>query len=256
MKKGFAVMTVLALAVLFVGCKKSESTSPVVTQESASPVVQETAPKYTVLVDSVLLDGSYWTLNDEGKMDWVQYLVPGVSVQAYATADPLLNPEYEMIKDAIRTTDGAKRNFYHVYCPEMREDYWVQEYSIVLNAYPAVIYCEEDGKVASLYKTPDLAATGNRNLDDFTIVACINEEPDTLTYDRADKFSHVQIYDKKDGTITGYVRNSFINTEEVMVSYAQMDNKRKDKEQVKNYDVAVLEELYDSCGALANYMWR
>ncbi len=250
----YSAVMVLALAVLFAGCNKSESTEPSVqtSSESTAPVVKNEAPQYALRIDSVITDGSYWNLNGEGKMDWVQYAIPGVIVQVYANVDM----DYEMMKDVVRTTDGAKRNFYHVYCPEIGEDYWVQDYSLAINAYPAVIYCEEDGKCASVYKTPDLAATGNRNLDDFTIVACFNEQPDLDTYDHADKFTHVQLYDKKDGTVTGYVRNSYVDSDKTLLQYAQMDNKRKDKEQVKNYDVAVLEELYDSCGALANYMWR
>ncbi len=260
MKKFLPLAAACALAcIAFTGCgKKEETTAATSSQQTGGEVlqVQEAAPKYTVTIDSVLLDGSYWTLNEEGQMDWVQYSVPGVSVQAFASASPDTNPDYEMLKDVVRTTDGAKRNFYHVYIPEMREDYWVQEYSIALNAHPATIYCEEDGKCASLYKVPDLAATGYRNLDDFTIVACFNEEPDLATYDYADKFTHIQFYDKKDGTITGYVRNSYVDQRPELLAYSQMDKKCNDKDQVKNYDVAVLEELYDSRGNLANYMWR
>ena len=237
MKKFLPLAAACVLAcIALAGCGKKEET----TTETSSQQT-EAVKKETVLTNAVILDGSYWNLNEEGKMDWALYAVPGTTGQVYGTKADDGSTEFEFAKDVVRTSDGGKRNFYRVFHPDAEESWWVQEYALAINASAQTVI-EDD---VSVYRTPDLAATSTRHLSEGTIVAVFNESPDTAHYEYANLFAHIQLYDQTDGTITGYVKASKLSASSNRVLSAQLKAKIIQLRE-QNADEAVIAELEKS----------
>ena len=114
-----------------------------------------------------VLEGSYSELRDDGKMYW----------KAGANAGDTADWTGEA-REAIRSYDGEKRNFYKVYLNG--QELWVQDYFIAGPAVPAVIVNDE----TVLYTKPDLssvARSGTVTLPKYSIVGMLHD--DDLTDD-------------------------------------------------------------------------
>lgn len=178
----------LAALVLLAGCKKTEA--PAAGQQQAE--VQETpapapAPKVE-MINSVMIAGGYWRLTDEDTMKWVEYAVPGTRVQAYGSTDPASGDRAETKRQVVRTTDNQKRDFIHIQFDG--HDYWAQDYSIVVDATPAVVV----GNNAYLFTKPSPDAMGDKKLDVGTVVGVLNDGVDAASSPYADKYVKASAY--------------------------------------------------------------
>ena len=178
----FTVMLLLA------GCKKTSA--PAAKQEQVP--VQETpasAPETKVeMINSVMIAGGFWRLTDEDTMKWVEYAVPGTRVQAYGSSDPSSGDRAETKRQVVRTTDNQKRDFIHIEFEG--HDYWAQDYSIVVDATPAVVV----GGNAFIFTKPSPDAMGDKKLDFGTVIGVINDGVDTASSPYADKYVKANAY--------------------------------------------------------------
>lgn len=178
-----------AALVLLSGCK--EKKAPVSEQktevkEAAKPAPAP-APKVE-MINAVMIAGGYWRLTDDDKMKWVEYAVPGTKVQAYGSSDPASGDKAETRRQVVRTTDNQKRDFIHIEFEG--HDYWAQDYSIVVDATPAVVV----GGNAFIFTKPSPDAMGDKKLDFGTIVGVINNGVDAASSPYADKYVKVNAY--------------------------------------------------------------
>ncbi|MBO4404197.1 MAG: hypothetical protein J5780_02570 [Treponema sp.] len=237
---------IVAAAVILSACSKKEQVSQSV---SGEPVRGET--KQTVVVKpkgsipSVMVAGGFWSLvesgDNAGKMQWVEYTVPGTVVYAFPSISADSEINYE-VKKAVRLTDNKEREFIHITYDD--NDYWAQDYSIAVNAVPGVIV----GKTAWLYKKDTPADILEKSISAGTIVG--------VSRDPADDSNPFSTHFKK---IRTYVNDSliekqFVSADDVSTAsddligiqlYNKLSAKDKNGEYVLSDEVA-REELFET----------
>ena len=211
MKKTLLVCSSMFLALAVTSCaKKQETESPepeVDVQESEVESVPQV--EYEASVPSVIVDGGFWKLNDNGQMDYYCKAVPGTVVMAYRSD----RGEYQILKDVVRTTDSAKRNFYHVSFRDAEgvelDDFWIQDYALAPDSKFGVISQKE----FFVSREPSLSKVGTKytNESGKLFVAVYNELglEDDAAYEDADKFVRIAWY-AKDHLVEGFVKSSIV----------------------------------------------
>lgn len=185
MKRTFACA--LAALALLAGCKKNEKPSVTPQAEAQETPAPAPAPK-AEMINSVMIAGGFWRLTDDDTMKWVEYAVPGTKVQAYGSTDPASGDRAETRRQVVRTTDNQKRDFIHIQFEG--HDYWAQDYSIAVDAIPAVVVSSG----AYIYTKPSPDAMGDKKLDFGTIVGVINGGIDPASSPYADKYVKANAY--------------------------------------------------------------
>lgn len=243
MRKFFACS--LAAIILLAGCKKENNT--VQQYSEANNASESVSVPQVTLIKSVMIAGGYWRFvtdgADEGKMKWVEYAVPGTSVQAYGNPDPSDSSDVVEIKrQVVRTTDNEKRDFIHIQFED--HDYWVQDYSIVVNAVPGVIM----GDSAYIFSKPSPDAMGDKKLDLGTVVGVLNNTEDSNS-PYAAKFEKVNAYVNSRLMEGIYLSKDVVSTDSrdllAMQIYEKLNAKASDGSFVLSDEVA-RDDLFDT----------
>ncbi len=245
MKKMYACA--LAALVLLTGCKEKKP-SPVEPQVEVQEESQTPPEPQVVLIDSVMIAGGYWHLvtegEDEGKMKWVEYAVPGTKVQAYGDpASTDSEPKAEMMRQVVRTTDKQKRDFIHITFDG--HDYWAQDYSIVVNATPGVVMENN----AYVFTKPSPEAMGDQKLDIGTVLGVLNDFANSSETPYAENYVRVNAYVQSrllEGVYLSKTAVSIIERDLLTMQIYEKLNAKDDKGEFTLTDPVAREELFET----------
>lgn len=203
----FLTLFITLLAIFTIGCSKQKgevSSDEDGTEDSAQgEVTIVKIESQSSTIESVMVGGSFWSLNPDGYMEWVRDVPAGTAVGAYRNQDSTESFPAEIKRNALRSSDWARRNFIHVLYNSA--DYWVQDLFLVIDAKPAVVI----GNGAFLYNSATDSASSGRWVAAGTELAVLNS---TQTQgDAEQKMTAVSVYLRDYGLIP----NKFIPSESI-----------------------------------------
>lgn len=252
------VLSALAALLMLPGCAKKSEKAPVAapvqeTVEEDTPVEETVYEEPVAVADipGVMITGWYYTKGSDkdgnAVMSYAFDALPGTIVKVYGEYDS--DDENYGGEFMTALVDGVKKGFVHITYDG--EDYWVRDYSVAVNAIPAII--SSDG--VYLYTKPNLTSMGQKTAEKGTICAMFQD--DSLVDDEM-MFRKIRYYvpDGKTYTVNGYLLTNSLDINETKVFIRMCQEKINSLNSGNTVDDSVIEELEDNIRLLKGFNER
>ena len=170
-------------------------------------------PAQPDLIPALVLGGSFWAPDSNGKMEYLSDLPQGQILSAFPSRDKKAKFVLETKSACSNSRDDEIRNYVHVSAEiSGRTDVWVQEDALILNARP-VLLVDAMPFAFSINEDQSHFSDSRTTIPANTIVA-LHEDEISLDYLKVSYLNPSD--DKKSLICTGYIPNPhpFLSTSE------------------------------------------